>query len=77
MTFGNIWAGSVDANAGLRGITKLNGIGFVSEICLCFLLCRNKFVEFDMKPVCKKCYERFPLELKKRLKKLAESLGHK
>lgn len=33
---------------------------------------RNKFVEFDMKPVCKKCYEKFPLELKKRLKKLSE-----
>lgn len=45
-------------------------------ICLSFL-CRNKFVEFDMKPVCKKCYEKFPLELKKRLKKLAESLGRK
>lgn len=44
-----------------------------------FLLCclRNKFVEFDMKPVCKKCYEKFPLELKKRLKKLAETLGRK
>lgn len=40
---------------------------------LIFSLCRNKFVEFDMKPVCKKCYEKFPLELKKRLKKLAES----
>lgn len=38
---------------------------------------RNKFVEFDMKPVCKKCYEKFPLELKKRLKKLAETLGRK
>lgn len=36
------------------------------------LLCRNKFVEFDMKPVCKRCYEKFPLELKKRLKKLSE-----
>lgn len=42
-----------------------------------FLSFRNKFVEFDMKPVCKKCYEKFPLELKKRLKKLAESLGRK
>lgn len=42
-----------------------------------FSSCRNKFVEFDMKPVCKKCYEKFPLELKKRLKKLAESLGRK
>ncbi len=30
-----------------------------------------------MKPVCKKCYEKFPLELKKRLKKLAETVGHK
>lgn len=38
---------------------------------------RNKFVEFDMKPVCKKCYEKFPLELKKRLKKLAETVGRK
>ena len=44
---------------------------------LSFVLCRNKFVEFDMKPVCKKCYEKFPLELKKRLKKLAESLARK
>lgn len=42
-----------------------------------FSFCRNKFVEFDMKPVCKKCYEKFPLELKKRLKKLAEALGRK
>lgn len=25
-----------------------------------------------MKPVCKRCYEKFPLELKKRLKKLSE-----
>lgn len=38
---------------------------------------RNKFVEFDMKPVCKKCYEKFPLELKKRLKKLSETVGRK
>lgn len=25
-----------------------------------------------MKPVCRRCYEKFPLELKKRLKKLSE-----
>lgn len=42
-----------------------------------FFVSRNKFVEFDMKPVCKKCYEKFPLELKKRLKKLAETLARK
>ena len=45
--------------------------------CVSISLCRNKFVEFDMKPVCKKCYEKFPLELKKRLKKLAEAVGRK
>ena len=30
---------------------------------------KEKFIEFDMKPVCKKCFEHFPYELKKRLKK--------
>ena len=28
---------------------------------------RTKFYEFDMKPTCKKCYDRFPTELKKRI----------
>ncbi|KAF7634912.1 hypothetical protein Mgra_00005654 [Meloidogyne graminicola] len=28
---------------------------------------KTKFFEFDMKPVCKKCYEKFPTELKKRI----------
>nr|CAD2175041.1 unnamed protein product [Meloidogyne enterolobii] len=28
---------------------------------------KTKFFEFDMKPVCKKCYEKFPNELKKRI----------
>lgn len=43
---------------------------------MCFFP-RNKFVEFDMKPVCKRCYEKFPLELKKRLKKLSELAARK
>lgn len=30
-----------------------------------------------MKPVCKRCYEKFPLELKKRLKKLSELTSRK
>lgn len=30
---------------------------------------KSKFHEFDMQPLCKKCYEKMPLELKKRLKK--------
>ncbi|EYC28313.1 hypothetical protein Y032_0008g88 [Ancylostoma ceylanicum] len=28
---------------------------------------RTKFYEFDMKPTCKRCYDRFPTELKKRI----------
>lgn len=47
------------------------------QVVLFFFVSRNKFVEFDMKPVCKKCYEKFPLELKKRLKKLAETVARK
>lgn len=49
----------------------------ISFFFIIIVIFRNKFVEFDMKPVCKKCYEKFPLELKKRLKKLAETLGRK
>jgi len=30
---------------------------------------RTKFFELDLKPVCKFCYDKFPTELKKRLKK--------
>ena len=39
---------------------------------LLFLLCpaqRDKFVEIDLKPVCKHCYERMPEEFKRRLAK--------
>ncbi|KAF6114406.1 LIM zinc finger domain containing 2 [Phyllostomus discolor] len=36
------------------------------------LTLKNKFMKFDMKPVWKRCYKNFPLELKKWLKKLAE-----
>lgn len=28
---------------------------------------KTKFYEFDMKPTCKRCYDRFPTELKKRI----------
>lgn len=50
---------------------------FVCFICNIKLIFKNKFVEFDMKLVCKKCYEKFLLELKKRFKKLVEILGRK
>ncbi|XP_075386045.1 LIM and senescent cell antigen-like-containing domain protein 2 isoform X1 [Tenrec ecaudatus] len=44
---------------------------FSCSTCSSKLTLKNKFVEFDMKPVCRKCYEKFPLELKRRLKKLS------
>ncbi|NXT96869.1 LIMS2 protein, partial [Buphagus erythrorhynchus] len=50
---------------------------FSCSTCNVRLTLKNKFVEFDMKPVCKKCYEKFPLELKKRLKKLSELASKK
>ncbi|XP_077584230.1 LIM and senescent cell antigen-like-containing domain protein 1 isoform X2 [Stigmatopora nigra] len=50
---------------------------FACSTCNAKLTLKNKFVEFDMKPVCKKCYEKFPLELKKRLKKLSETVARK
>ncbi|XP_032081617.1 LIM and senescent cell antigen-like-containing domain protein 2 isoform X2 [Thamnophis elegans] len=50
---------------------------FSCSTCNIKLTLKNKFVEFDMKPVCKKCYEKFPLELKKRLKKLSDLTSKK
>lgn len=38
---------------------------------------RTKFFEFDLKPVCKFCYDRFPGELKKRLKKAYDEAAKK
>lgn len=59
------------SEGGGRSLLRVGGAWTVE------LHCRNKFVEFDMKPVCKKCYEKFPLELKKRLKKLADLASRK
>ena len=33
---------------------------------------KSKFFELDMKPVCKRCHDKFPDELKKRMKKTQE-----
>ena len=35
----------------------------------CRLNLKKKFVELDMKPICIKCFDKFPGELKKRIKK--------
>lgn len=35
---------------------------------------RSKFYEFDMKPVCKGCFNNLPSELRKRLRNAFESM---
>ncbi|XP_033121145.1 LIM and senescent cell antigen-like-containing domain protein 2 [Anneissia japonica] len=45
---------------------------FFCSCCETLMNARSKFIEFDLKPVCKKCYDRFPNELKRRQKKIEE-----
>lgn len=41
---------------------------FACSVCDMKMTQKSKFYEYDEKPVCKKCYERFPSELRKRLR---------
>lgn len=41
---------------------------FSCDMCNTNLDLKSKFYEYDEKPVCKKCYERMPAELRKRLR---------
>ncbi|KAK4326541.1 hypothetical protein Pmani_002944 [Petrolisthes manimaculis] len=45
---------------------------FACAVCDTKMTQKTKFFEFDQKPICKKCYEKIPQELKKRLKKQHE-----
>lgn len=60
---------------------KRDGIAWSCQFSTCsdnpFFLGRSKFHEFDMQPLCKKCYEKMPLELKKRLKKAEQTASRK
>lgn len=42
---------------------------FECQACQSRLNLKKKFVELDMKPICVKCFDKFPGELKKRIKK--------
>jgi len=46
---------------------------FACSSCDQRLTAKTKFYEVDLKPVCKKCYERYPRELRLRLKKYHEN----
>ncbi|XP_076435650.1 LIM and senescent cell antigen-like-containing domain protein 1 [Babylonia areolata] len=50
---------------------------FSCSICDRKMSQKTKFYEFDQKPVCKNCFDKFPGELKKRLKKIYEEKGKK
>lgn len=46
---------------------------FACSVCDTKMSQKTKFYEFDLKPVCKKCFDKFPAELRKRLKKAYEA----
>ncbi|XP_052783321.1 uncharacterized protein LOC128219541 [Mya arenaria] len=50
---------------------------FGCSICDRKMSQKTKFFEFDLKPVCKFCYEKFPGELRKRLKKAYDEQNKK
>jgi hypothetical protein len=45
---------------------------FACSVCDQKMNQKTKFYECDLKPVCKKCYDKFPNELRRRLRKAHE-----
>lgn len=50
---------------------------FACSVCDQKMNQKTKFYEFDLKPVCKKCYEKFPGELRRRLRRQHEAAPKK
>lgn len=50
---------------------------FACSVCDQKMNQKTKFYECDLKPVCKKCYERFPNELRRRLRRQHEATPKK
>ncbi|CAG0896866.1 unnamed protein product [Darwinula stevensoni] len=50
---------------------------FACALCDTKLNQKSKFFEFDQKPACKKCYEKLPIELRRRLKRMHEEQAKK
>lgn len=46
---------------------------FACSVCDTKMTQKSKFYEYDEKPVCKKCYEKFPGELRRRLRTAHEN----
>ncbi|XP_070537718.1 LIM and senescent cell antigen-like-containing domain protein 1 isoform X1 [Ptychodera flava] len=74
--FGNICFVCNKVVTGGEAITTMNKAWCPDHFYCCGcdakLTLKSKFVEVDMKPVCKRCYEKYPPDLKKRLKKWTE-----
>merc|ERR1711975_116852 len=47
--------------------------GNLCYVCNQKMTVKTKFYEVDLKPVCKKCYDRYPREMRLRLKKYHEA----
>jgi hypothetical protein len=50
---------------------------FACSVCDQKMNQKTKFYECDLKPVCKKCYDKFPNELRRRLRKAHEQTPKK
>ncbi|KAI4459399.1 lim domain-containing protein [Holotrichia oblita] len=50
---------------------------FACSVCDQKMNQKTKFYEYDLKPVCKKCYEKFPQELRRRLRRQHEATPRK
>ncbi|KAJ8940506.1 hypothetical protein NQ318_003106, partial [Aromia moschata] len=50
---------------------------FACSVCDIKMNQKTKFYECDLKPVCKKCYEKFPTELRRRLRRQHEATPKK
>ncbi|CAN7997836.1 unnamed protein product [Ixodes pacificus] len=59
-----------------QGYKSLNKMWCPRHFCCSYcdrsLSDKSRFFDIDLRPVCKKCYEKFPSELRKRLMKSAE-----
>lgn len=50
---------------------------FACSMCDQKMTHKTKFYEFDLKPVCKKCYDKFPAELRRRIRRQHEATPKK
>lgn len=65
--FLTIWSASHPSFSSIFSICTLSALFFLSQSLPPNPQFRDKFVEVDLKPVCKHCYERLPEDMKRQL----------